>query len=166
MGGQQAWRATLPQCNTGTVGSWQDHWHRSCSCRQAATAERQAVIDAMQSWEAAVEAGDYDRLAAHYMEDAIYYPHEMEPIVGRDAIIQRNRARGQAARVDIMQKVDDVQVHHDWAIYSCLARVAVTAEEGATPSVRHVRVLLVMQKDTDGRWKILRDIDNSPPEKF
>lgn len=123
------------------------------------------MIAAMQSWEAAVEAGDYDRLAAHYMEDAIYYPHESQPIVGRDAIIRQNRARGNAARVDITQKVDDVQVHHDWAVYSCLARVAVTAE-GADPSVRHVRVLLVMQKDTDGRWKILRDIDNGTPETF
>lgn len=126
--------------------------------------ERRAVTESMQSWEAAVEAGDYDRLAAHYMEDAIYYPHGAEPIVGRDAIIERNRARGNAARVDITQEVDDIQVHYDWAIYSCIARVAVTAEKGAAPSVRYVRVLLVMQKDVDGRWKILRDIDNGTPE--
>jgi uncharacterized protein (TIGR02246 family) len=126
--------------------------------------ERQAVIDAMQSWERAVEAGDYQALEAHYMEDAVYYPHNTAPVIGREAIIERNRRRGRASSVDIIQKVDDVQIHHDWAIYSCLAQVR-TGDTG-DDAAPHVRVLLVMQKDTDGRWKILRDIDNGTPERF
>jgi ketosteroid isomerase-like protein len=32
--------------------------------------------------------------------------------------------------------------------------------------VRFVRVLLILQKDSDGQWKILRDIDNATPETF
>lgn len=128
------------------------------------TDERQAVIDAMRSWERAVEAADYQALEAHYMEDAVYYPHNSAPVIGREAIIERNRRRGTASSVEIVQKVDDVQVHHDWAIYSCLAQVRTGDTDG--DAVPHVRVLLVMQKDTDGRWKILRDIDNGTPERF
>lgn len=127
--------------------------------------ERQAVIEAMQSWERAVETGDYAELEQHYMENAVYYPHQAEPLVGRDAIMDSNRQRGGDATVEIVQEVDDVEIHNDWAIYSCLARVTVTPPGDAARAVKRVRVLLVMQKDTDGRWKILRDIDNTPPSR-
>jgi uncharacterized protein (TIGR02246 family) len=128
--------------------------------------DRQAVIDAMQAWEKAVESKDYDALEQYYAEDAVYYPADALPVVGRAAIVERNRRRGAAADVEITQKPDDVQVRGDWAIYSCLARVSLPASAGRAASERHVRVLLVMQRDAAGRWQILRDIDNASPEPF
>jgi ketosteroid isomerase-like protein len=128
--------------------------------------ERQAIIDAMQAWERAVESGNYGLLENFYMEDAVYYPNNSPPVVGRDAILERNRQRGSASAVQITQKVDDIQIQNNWAIYSCLARIALTASANSGESLRYVRVLLIMQKDTDGQWKILRDIDNATPETF
>jgi ketosteroid isomerase-like protein len=131
---------------------------------QADPSERQAIIDSMQGWERAVESADYQRLGNYYMEHAVYYPNGAPPVVGRDAIVERNRQRGSSAAVRITQKVDDIQIQKDWAIYSCLASIAISTDSGE--SLRYVRVLLVMQKDTDGRWKILRDMDNTTPETF
>lgn len=125
--------------------------------------ERAAVVEAMQAWERAVEARRYDELADYYAVDAIYYPHEAAAIVGRDAIIARNRDRGSAASVDITQHVDDVQVNGSWAVYSCVAEIRVSGAGNA--STRHVRVLLLMQRGEDGRWRIFRDIDNGTPDR-
>ena len=132
----------------------------------AADDERQAVIEAMQAWEQAVESGDYEALREYYAEDAVYYPNGTAPIVGRDAIIARNRERGSTSEVDIRQRPDDVRVNGDWAVYSCLARIGMPGSDGADGTERFVRVLLVMEKAEDGRWRILRDIDNTTPETF
>lgn len=127
--------------------------------------ERAAVIQAMQDWERAVEARNYDELATFYTEDAIYYPNNAPAIVGREAIIASNRARGTAATLDIAQQVKDVKVNGNWAVYNCLAEISLSEADDHVASTRHVRVLLVMQKGDDGRWRIFRDIDNAPPER-
>lgn len=129
-------------------------------------AERQAVIDAMQGWERAVESADYEALQDYYVDGAIYYPNGTAPIVGRAAIIARNRERGSASSVDITQMPDDVTVNGNWAVYSCLARIRLPDSAGGDGKARFVRVLLLMEKGDDGRWRILRDIDNTTPETF
>ena len=126
--------------------------------------ERAAVIEMMQAWEGAVEAGDYDALEQYYAEEAVYYPNGSAPLVGRSAIIDRNRQRGSDAAVQITQHVDDVQIRGDWAIYSCLAEIRLEAADGGD-SARYARVLLILERDRDGQWKILRDIDNDTPER-
>jgi ketosteroid isomerase-like protein len=132
----------------------------------AESGERQAIVESMEAWERAVESEDYDQLDNHYMEHADYYPNNAPPVAGRAAIVERNRQRGAASAVEITQKIDDILIHNDWAAYSCLAKVAVRASVDGSESVRFVRVLLVLQKDSDGQWKILRDIDNATPETF
>jgi uncharacterized protein (TIGR02246 family) len=135
-------------------------------CRTAAAdpaRDRAAIIDAMQGWERAVEARDYEALANFYTEDAIFYPNNAEPVVGRAAILERNRQRGSDAVVDIVQQVDDVSINGDWAVYSCIARIDVSAPQTQERAVRYARVLLVMEKDEAGQWRIHRDIDNDPP---
>lgn len=128
--------------------------------------ERQAVIDAMQGWEQAVESADYEALRDYYVDGAIYYPNGTAPIVGRAAITARNRERGSASSVDITQMPDDVAVNGNWAVYSCLARIRLPDSAGGDDNARFVRVLLLMEKGDDGRWRILRDIDNTTPETF
>ncbi len=138
-------------------------------CTAAATAneaERQAIIDAMQGWERAVEAADYEALQDYYVDGAIYYPDGLAPIVGRAAILARNRERGSESPVDITQMPDDVRVNGTWAVYSCLARIRLTGSQAESDQARFVRVVLVMEKGEDGRWRILRDIDNTTPETF
>lgn len=130
------------------------------------TPEEEAVVAAMQAWEAAVESGDYEALAGFYTEDAVFYPNGAAPIVGRDQILDRNRQRGSRGSVNIMQRVDDVEINGSWAVYSCLARVEATASEGAAPAARFSRVLLLMERGEDGRWRIHRDIDNETPETW
>ncbi len=120
----------------------------------------------MLAWETAVETNNYENLENYYTEDAIYYPNNSPPVIGRRNIIDRNRERGSDAIVDITQQVDDVEVHSTWAIYSCLASVKISTPNDNTETVRYVRVLLVMQKDIDGKWKIFRDIDNNTPARF
>jgi uncharacterized protein (TIGR02246 family) len=132
----------------------------------AEDADRQAVIDTMQAWEKAVETADYEALEDFYADDALYYPNNTAPIVGRAAIIARNRQRGSASMVDIEQRPDDVYVNGNWAVYSCLARIRLPGRDGANDNERFVRVLLLMEKGEDGRWRILRDIDNTTPETF
>ncbi|MEX2123541.1 MAG: DUF4440 domain-containing protein [Woeseia sp.] len=131
-----------------------------------AVQDRAAVIESMLAWEGAVESRNYEELEKFYAEDAIYYPNDALPIVGRQGIIDRNRLRGSESIVDITQQVDDVQVHHDWATYTCLARIRVSRPDGGAASERHARVLLVMKKGLDGQWRIFRDIDNTTPERL
>ncbi len=128
--------------------------------------DRAAVIATMQAWEHAIETSNYENLENFYTEDAIYYPNNTSPVVGRKNIIDRNRQRGSDAIVDITQQVDDVEVHDNWAVYSCLARVKVLNPNDNAETVRFVRVLLLMQKDIDGNWRIFRDIDNDKPARF
>ncbi|HLF29534.1 MAG TPA: DUF4440 domain-containing protein [Xanthomonadales bacterium] len=125
--------------------------------------DRAAVIDAMQQWEIAVETGDFEKLEHFYEENAIYYPDHAEPVIGRDRIMEKHRSRGVGAVVDINQQPDDVTVSGTWAAYSGEATVSVAKTNENTAAVRHVRVLLLMQKGEDGHWRILRDIDNEPP---
>jgi uncharacterized protein (TIGR02246 family) len=127
--------------------------------------DRAAIIDAMQSWERAVEARDYETLETFYTEDAIFYPNNAGPVVGRAAILERNRQRGSDAVVDIRQQVDDISINGNWAVYSCVARIEVSTPGTQEKAVRHARVLLVMEKDEAGRWRIHRDIDNDLPEQ-
>lgn len=129
-----------------------------------AAAERAAIVATMQHWEAAVESGDFGQLADYYTEDAVYYPNHSAPVVGRERILERNRQRGSGTAVTIEQRVDNVDVNGNWAVYSCVARIEVSRPGSDAPAIRQARVLLVMRQGEDGRWRIYRDIDNDPPE--
>jgi uncharacterized protein (TIGR02246 family) len=124
--------------------------------------DRDAVIAMMLKWEAAVESNDFETLENYYTDDAIYYPNQSKPLIGRDSILERNRQRGDAGQVDIIQEVDDVKIQGDWAIYSCRARVRLLKQQDSKVAERQVRVLLLLERGEDGQWRILRDIDNEP----
>jgi hypothetical protein len=55
-------------------------------------AERAALLHADESWAAAAEAGDVDRLFGYWTEDAVIYPPVGPTVEGLDAIREFVRA--------------------------------------------------------------------------
>jgi ketosteroid isomerase-like protein len=51
-------------------------------------------------------------------------------------------------------------------VYSCIAKIDVSKPGSQEKTVRYARVLLVMEKNEAGQWRIHRDIDNDTPEKL
>jgi uncharacterized protein (TIGR02246 family) len=117
-----------------------------------ATAEVAAVLDA---WHAAFAAGDADRFAALFTEDARLCLLHRETVEGRDAI--RGYWASAFARLDTsawQPLVEQVDVHGDRAYaFGTYTERLLSREDGSRTLVRG-RLVHFLRRDRDGAWRV------------
>jgi len=117
-------------------------------------AERAALFHADESWAAAAEAGDLDRLFGYWTEDAVIYPPVGPTVEGLDAIrafVQMVRAQPgfsltwTPTGAEVAGKADVGYTYGSW-------RRTVDGPDG-TPTVNDGSYVSIWRKQADGTWR-------------
>jgi len=126
-----------------------------------AAAVRQAIEQAKAKYIDAVTRGDSAGFVANYADDAV----SMEPGVpvqhGRGELGANFAKRQQEVKVsDMKASTASVDVAGDYTIETGSYELTFTPK-GGKPMYDKGNYLMVWKKQTDGSWKIYRDINNS-----
>jgi uncharacterized protein (TIGR02246 family) len=127
---------------------------------QAADTEK--VMEVMDEYAAAVNAGDLERWMALWSEDGrrIPPPAFQPPQHGKDEIRAAMQpvfeASDQTATID----AQDVQILGQRAYSLCTFEITVTPKEGGETFVLEGNALSILEKQDDGSWKLLIDCYN------
>jgi uncharacterized protein (TIGR02246 family) len=139
----------------------------AAGCRQPAAegfpeADQAAIRQATASAEKAVNARDFAAWAATYAEDAAMLPPNAEAVQGRAAIQAWAEAFPPVSDFRLQQL--DLDGRGDLAYVRGTYSMVITPP-GAAPATDRGKYLEIWRKQSDGSWKIARDMFNSdvPP---
>jgi uncharacterized protein (TIGR02246 family) len=124
-------------------------------------AVRQAIDTANAHFVAAMVKGDTAAMVANYADDAVVLGAGEKAARGRAAIAKSMGEMAAAMKVTAFSlKTDDVIVADDYAIETGALEIAMQPKTGK--AMKDVgKYLVVWQHQSDGSWKIIRDIWNS-----
>jgi uncharacterized protein (TIGR02246 family) len=138
-------------------------WPALGSAQPAAQNESE-VERVVKAYVDALKSNDAQRAVAFYQDECIYAGPGTPTMRSRDAIRAFVAAAYKAAKVDYEVVFDDVDAGTDTAsvigTYSATIRAA-----GQTPSTRGGRFLFVLNRQSDGGWKISRAFSTDLPDK-
>jgi uncharacterized protein (TIGR02246 family) len=125
-------------------------------------AVRAAIEKQNAAFSAALARGDAAGLAAAYDEDAIVFPPDAEMVRGRTAIeaLMKGLLAGGVKSLDL--SVVDVRSSGGLAVETGTGVLKVQAAGGAEQS-QSIKYVVVWKQQTDGSWKLYRDIWNGAP---
>ena len=127
-------------------------------------ADSTAIAAGLDRMVAAARAGNWDAWAAEYTGDPVRYPPNSPPLVGKAAADAFNRASPKFSTFD--GKLTSVAGNGDLAVatgtFSVSGAAGKDSRGQATPAFRDEGTFMqIVQKQSDGSWKITRDIWNS-----
>jgi ketosteroid isomerase-like protein len=125
----------------------------------------QASLKAISDkWVADYIAGDIDGLVAILHEDAMILSQKQANVQGLDEIRTYFAARAGKPGVTFTDNIQEIRINGDWAFVrgEFLLEVA-PWEEGKPGFKRNGRYFVLYEKNADGEWKMLRDMDNDAP---
>lgn len=125
-------------------------------------ADEQAIKSLLQDYAAAYNSGDVNRVMPLWAENGIVLAANRAPVVGKKAI-KAWKQREHFAKFSYQMKLysEEIGVGEDWAFQRGRYRVTVTPKSGATPVKDEGKFLQIWQRQSDGSWKVARDMANS-----
>ena len=117
-----------------------------------------AIEKANSDWAAAMKAGEIEPIVRAYMDDGVFVTVDGSSIRGKAAIAdfyrERFRKNGFALGTKIMPRrvVVDGNLAYEWGYGE------VTVSKDGKPATNGGPYLTVWRKQTDGDWKILRNV--------
>jgi len=126
--------------------------------------EARAAIDATnQKAVAAMLAGDAVTASAHYADDAVVMMPGMTRMNGHAEIEAGFKGMMESMKVNAAQfTTNDVTLGGDLAVETGTFSMTTTMKN-AKPTTEQGEYLTVWKRQTDGSWKIIRDINNADP---
>ncbi len=117
------------------------------------------IAAANAEWVRSMKTGDVRAIAAPYADDAIFVTQTGSVVKGRDAVAQLMRERiAQAGKARDVALVQDGVTLQGTLIYEWGHATMEFARPGGAPTRTGGRYLTVWQKDTTGRWEIIRNL--------
>lgn len=126
------------------------------------TLDGRAIEQFLQRFIDAFNDGDVEVLRSSYTDDALVMPPGQESIEGRDAIIDRLWSPVFAAfDVEAELPIEEVQAGLEWGVARGTYTLRLVPRDGGEPIVEAGRYIDVLEKGTDGAWRIARAIWNT-----
>ncbi|MEE9576990.1 MAG: SgcJ/EcaC family oxidoreductase [Gemmatimonadota bacterium] len=123
-------------------------------------AQEDPVSELMHEFLTAWEEGDAAKAASFYTSDGVYMPPHHPAVVGRDAIEEFHRSTMEKLRPRWRVKREEVLREGDLIVERGSGSVSIRPE-GEEPTEDVGKYVIVCVRDSDGRWRIKWDIDNS-----
>ena len=122
-------------------------------------AEARAIVDTIiQTWDAAMAAGDVDAAMAVYAPDAIRMQPGVPPMVGREAIRVWVQAGADQHNAEGSNETLEVGVlGPGWIFYRGSYSYTLTPKAGGEARTVGGTWLSLVQRQPDGTWKVYRD---------
>jgi uncharacterized protein (TIGR02246 family) len=119
--------------------------------------DEQQIRELIQSWMAATQAGDIDRVLGLMTDDVVFLVPGRAPMDKQEfAALSRPRPGQAAPQFEGKSEIQEIQVCGDWAFMWTRLSVTVTPPGSAQPVVRSGHTLSVLRKEA-GRWLLARD---------
>ena len=129
---------------------------------QTTTSIEAAGIDRLRDVHvAALNAGDADAWAACFTDDGVQMPPHFASNVGKAAIQGWGKGFLNLFACRFSLSVEEVRVAADWAFERGRYDITLTPRAGGGPMDDSGKYITVYQCQSDGSWKIARDIWNS-----
>jgi uncharacterized protein (TIGR02246 family) len=128
------------------------------------TEEETAKIDQLRnSFITAFNSGDAAAVADLYTSDGIALPQNQPAMTGREAILNYNKGMFEqfTPKISIMSEELKISGSGDMAFDRGTYTMELTPKAGGAVIMDEGKYLVVLQRQPDGSWKVLRDIDNS-----
>lgn len=135
---------------------------QGASERQGDAAAVTAAVEAIwKEYSASLNAGDLDRWLSLWTEDGVQLPPDEGPVVGKERIRVRNRSVLERFTFDMAITNEEVGAAGDWAYARGIYRATLTPKQGGVPVLIDGKYMSILRRQSDGSWKIQRDIFNS-----
>lgn len=120
-----------------------------------------AIVKVRDGWKAAADKKDNVTVASYYTDDAEFVGSDGPPAKGRAAI---EKAFGTAFPMTMSTTIDshDLQVQGDMA-YDYGEYTQEINPPKAKPKTEHGYYVVVLRRQADGAWKIVRHVSTVPP---
>src|SRR6185436_2518230 len=125
-------------------------------CASVPSDDSAGVHEAVRRIIAADNARDLDAAVACYTADAEWLPPQEPPVVGRDALRARYASMFAAFQPEITCTIDETWALGDNAAVRGRTGGRLVAREGGTVRALDDKFLMILQRDPDGVWRILR----------
>jgi uncharacterized protein (TIGR02246 family) len=116
--------------------------------------DERAIRDLVDTWMKASRAGDTATVLSLMSDDVIFMVPGREPF-GKDAFAATSQSM-KGFRLEGMADIRELRVLDDWAYLRNFIEITVTPPGGA-PVRRSGYTLTILQKESDGRWRLMRD---------
>jgi uncharacterized protein (TIGR02246 family) len=115
----------------------------------------------LKEFSASLSAGDADRWLALWAEDGVQLPPDEPPVEGKTAIAAK--MRGLLNRFKFDMTIQNMETHStgDWGFVRGRYQATLTPKQGGVAIPIDGKYLTVLNRQSDGSWKIYRDIFNS-----
>ncbi len=131
----------------------------SAAVESPATEADEAAIKGVQLREAqAIKEKDAAGLLALFESDLVVMPPNEPPIVGKAALRSWFLRVTDQFSIDLDFSVEEVRVTGDWAFERFSFRRTTTPTGGGDPTTARGKGIHVFRRQSDGSWKIARDI--------
>lgn len=129
------------------------------------TAEDRDQLRAIaRAWVDNYLSGDLEGMMSLMHEDAMIMAANSETVRGTDAVRAYLATRVGQPGVDFEDDLQEIRINGNWAFVRGDFQLAVTPEGAPEPVFRrHGRYLVIYEKNAEGEWLMLRDMDNSVP---
>jgi uncharacterized protein (TIGR02246 family) len=121
----------------------------------------------LKEFSASLSAGDAERWLALWAEDGVQLPPDEPPVEGKMAIAAK--MRGLLNRFKFDMTIQNIETHSagDWGFVRGKYQATLTPKQGGAAIPIDGKYLTILNRRSDGSWKIYRDIFNSnlPPGK-
>lgn len=120
------------------------------------------IEEIYKEYEASVLAGDADRWVAIWTEDPIALWPDLPAVKGASTLLEAITADfGSISPSDMEITTEEIEVAGDWAYARGNYTLNGELNDGGGPLAVDGKFLTIFQRQTDGSWKIHRDIFNS-----
>ena len=116
--------------------------------------DERAIRQVVETWMSASRSGDIDTVLGLMADDVIFMAPGREPF-GKEAFA--TAAKGMSGmKMDGTSDIVELQVLGDWAYIRNRIEITMTPPDGG-PMHRSGYTLTLLRKETDGRWRLVRD---------
>lgn len=128
--------------------------------QQTATTEAdvEAITAVFTEFDAAVAAGDIDRILASYADDVVSMPPDMPARVGIDAMRAAMQGYADQFTFDLTSQVEEVEVVGDMAFALVSWNETLTPKAEGDVMHQQGNWIVVFKRQADGSWKCWREM--------
>jgi len=134
-----------------------------CSSQDEANleADTAAIIDFENQYRSSQNAGDIDRFMSLWTEDGILMPPNGPPVIGKDQIRVGTAGYLDQFTYDLDGTTAEVEVAGGWAFTRGTYTLTLTPKEEGQPVFIDGKYINILERQSDGSWKMHRSIFNS-----
>ena len=127
-------------------------------------ADRTAIRATVDSFTNAIKKGDYAGAASYYTENAVFMPPNAPAVQGRAGIQKAFESFGRVSAFS--QRIVELDGVGDLAYARLNADLTFTPPKATTSMTDKSKVLIVMRKQPDGKWRTAAGMVNSDLPMF